>query len=131
MLKIRLKRIGKRKQAHFRVVVQEARSKAGGKHIDDLGFWNPHQDIFQVDEEKVKDWLSKGAKPTDTVHNFLVDKGVLEGPKIKKVRVKKREEEKKETSEEKEIEVSEKKEGGEEKQEEAKKKEKEEEQKSE
>ena len=91
MLKIRLMRIGKRGQAYFRVVVQEARSKNQGKYLEDLGSWNPHQDIFNVKEERVKHWLSNGAKPTDTVHNFLVDKGLVEGPKVKKVRPKKKE----------------------------------------
>ena len=86
---------GKKGQAYFRVVVQEARSKNKGKYLEDLGFWNPHQNIFNVKEERVKHWLSNGAKPTDTVHNFLVDKGLIEGPKVKKVRPKKKEEQEK------------------------------------
>ncbi len=91
MLKIKLMRIGKRGQAYFRVVVQEQRSKNKGKYLEDLGSWNPHQNLFNVKEERVKHWLSNGAKPTDTVHNFLVDKGLIEGPKVKKVRPKKKE----------------------------------------
>lgn len=91
MLKIRLMRKGKRGQAYFRVVVQEARSKNKGQYLEDLGFWNPHQNIVQVKEERVKHWLSNGAQTTDTVHNFLVDKGLVEGPKVKKVRPKKKE----------------------------------------
>jgi len=83
-------RIGKRGQAYFRVVVQEARSKNQGKYLEDLGFWNPHQNIFNVKEERAKHWLSNGAQPSDTVHNFLVDKGLIEGPKVKKVRPKKK-----------------------------------------
>ena len=83
-------RIGKRGQAYFRIVVQEARSKNKGKYLEDLGSWNPHQNIFNVKEERVKHWLSNGAKPTDTVHNFLVDKGLIAGPKVRKVRPKKR-----------------------------------------
>ena len=95
MLKIKLMRVGKKGQAHFRVVVQEARSKSKGKYLEDLGFWNPHQDIVQIKEERVKHWLNNGAKPTDTIHNFLVDKGILAGPKVRKVRVKKKEVEEK------------------------------------
>jgi small subunit ribosomal protein S16 len=91
MLKIRLKRIGKRGQAYFRVVVQEERSKNKGKYLEDLGSWNPHKNDFQVKEERVKHWLSNGAQPTDTVHNFLVDKGLISGSKVKKVRPKKKE----------------------------------------
>ena len=90
MLKIRLMRVGKKGQAHFRVVVQEARSKNKGKYLEDLGFWNPHRDLIQIKEERAKHWLNNGAKPTDTVHNFLVDKGLIEGPKVKKVRPKKK-----------------------------------------
>ncbi|MEK7537277.1 MAG: 30S ribosomal protein S16 [Patescibacteria group bacterium] len=95
MLKIRLMRIGKRGQAYFRVVVQEARSKNQGKYLEDLGSWNPHQNIFQIKEGRAKHWLSNGAQPSDTVHNFLVDKGLVEGPKIKKVRPKKKQGEEK------------------------------------
>ncbi len=90
MLKIKLMRIGKRGQAYFRVVVQEARSKNKGRYFEDLGSWNPHQNVFNVKEERVKHWLANGAQPTDTVHNFLVDKGLVEGPKVKKVRPKKK-----------------------------------------
>ncbi|MBI2053057.1 MAG: 30S ribosomal protein S16 [Candidatus Ryanbacteria bacterium] len=97
MLKIRLMRIGKRGQAYFRVVVQEQRSKNKGKYLEDLGSWNPHKNDIQLKEEKVKHWLANGAKPSDTVHNFLVDKGLIEGPKVKKVRPKKKEQEQKPT----------------------------------
>lgn len=90
MLKIRLMRKGKRGQAYFRVVVQEQRSRNKGQYLEDLGFWNPHKNEFQVKEERVKHWLSNGAQMTDTVHNFMVDKGLTEGPKVKKVRPKKK-----------------------------------------
>ena len=93
MLKIKLMRVGKKGQAHFRVVVQEARSKSKGKYLEDLGFWNPHQDIVQIKEERVKHWLNNGAKPTDTIHNFLVDKGVVQGQKMRKGKPKKKKKE--------------------------------------
>ena len=83
-------RIGKRGQAYFRIVVQEQRSKNQGKYLEDLGSWNPHQNLIQIKEERAKYWLSNGAKPSDTVHNFLVDKGLIEGPKKKKGRSKKK-----------------------------------------
>lgn len=85
-------RKGKRGQAYFRVVVQEQRSKNQGQYLEDLGSWNPHKNEIQIKEERAKYWLSSGAKPTDTMHNFLVDKGLMTGPKIKKVRPKKKEE---------------------------------------
>ena len=84
-------RIGKRGQAYFRVVVQEERSKNKGKYLEDLGSWNPHKNEVKIKEGRVKHWLSNGAQPTDTVHNFLVDKGLISGPKVKKVRPKKKE----------------------------------------
>lgn len=74
MLKIRLQRIGKKKQSHFKIVVQEARSKVGGKYLEYLGFWNPHQDIFKVNEERIKYWLDHGAQMTKTVYNFWIKK---------------------------------------------------------
>ena len=76
-------------------MVQEQRSKNKGKYLEDLGSWNPHKNEIQIKEERAKHWLSHGAKPTDTVHNFLVDKGLIEGPKVKKVRPKKKEQEEK------------------------------------
>lgn len=81
MLAIKLKPIGKKGQRTFRVVVAEKRSKLRGRTVDDLGWYNPHSDGFKVENEKVKQWLKNGAKPTDTVYNLLVKAGVVEGKK--------------------------------------------------
>jgi small subunit ribosomal protein S16 len=82
MLAIKLKRVGKKKQASFRIVVKEKRSKMQGTSNEDLGFFNPRTNEVKVDGEKALAWMKKGAKPTDTVHNILVRTGVIKEPKI-------------------------------------------------
>ncbi|MBI5147994.1 MAG: 30S ribosomal protein S16 [Parcubacteria group bacterium] len=89
MLAIKLKRIGKKKQASYRVVVAEKRSKAGGKYVEDLGWNNPHSDKFNVNAERAKYWLQNGAQPTDSVFNLLVKAGAVSGPKKPKGKAKK------------------------------------------
>ncbi len=81
MLAIKLKRVGKRHQASFRLVVAEKRSKVDGRFVEDLGFWDPHANKFSVDRDAAKKWLREGAKPTESVHNLLVRAKVLEGVK--------------------------------------------------
>ncbi len=82
MLAIKLKRIGKKHQAAFRVIVDEKRHRLQGKNVEDLGWYNPSQDKFEINKERVQHWLKIGAKPTDTVHNLLVSAGAIEGKKI-------------------------------------------------
>lgn len=82
MLAIKLKRIGKKHQAFFRVIVSEKRSKLDGKYVEDLGFLNPHTNQFKINKERVEYWLKNGAQATDTVHNILVKAKIVEGPKI-------------------------------------------------
>ncbi|PIR89541.1 MAG: 30S ribosomal protein S16 [Candidatus Harrisonbacteria bacterium CG10_big_fil_rev_8_21_14_0_10_40_38] len=97
MLAIKLKRIGKKHQPSYRVVVTEKRSKLKGRYVEDLGWYNPMQekDNLKIEGERVNYWMGNGAKPTDTVHNLLVRAGVLNSPKIPvhKIVVKKAEEE--------------------------------------
>jgi len=72
-VKIRLMRIGKKKQPSYRVVVKEARSPRSGKYIEQVGFYNPlgaEKDV-RFEEERIKHWLSEGAKPTETVKRLL------------------------------------------------------------
>ena len=83
MLAIKLKRIGKKGQATFRVVVNEKRSKMQGKFNDDLGWYNPHTNEVKIDAAKANEWIKKGAQPTDSVHNLLVRVGALvKTPKV-------------------------------------------------
>ena len=97
MLVIRLLRTGKKNQPFFQIVVTDKRQPPrGGRFVEKIGFWNPLTKEKEVDVERVKYWLSKGAQPSATVHNFLVEKKIIEGQKIGKHKAKK---EKKETAE--------------------------------
>ena len=81
MLAIKLQRIGKKHQAHFRLVVGEKRSKLNGRQVEDLGWYNPSNKEHQISKERVLFWMQKGAQTTDTVHNLLIRAGVLTGAK--------------------------------------------------
>ncbi len=78
-VKIRLARRGSTKAPFYRIVVADARSPRDGKFLDRVGTYNPRtqpSDI-QVDAEKAKEWLDKGAQPTDQVRKLLKISGVL------------------------------------------------------
>lgn len=71
MVSIKLKLIGKKGQRSFRVIVQEARSKLRGKFIEDLGWYNPHSNQFELKKDRVLHWLGVGAQPTATVSQLI------------------------------------------------------------
>ncbi len=71
MVKIRLKRAGRKKLPVYKVVVVDERSKRDGRAIDILGTYNPKSKEVQVDLEKVNEWLRKGAQPTGRVSAIL------------------------------------------------------------
>ncbi|RUM42377.1 30S ribosomal protein S16 [Phorcysia thermohydrogeniphila] len=71
MVKIRLKRMGRKKLPIYKIVVADARAKRDGKTIDILGTYNPKSKELQLDVEKVKEWLAKGAQPTDRVASLI------------------------------------------------------------
>ncbi|HZK28864.1 MAG TPA: 30S ribosomal protein S16 [Clostridia bacterium] len=79
-VKIRLKRVGKKKQPYYRVVVADARFPRDGRFIEEIGTYDPHTDpsTFVVDADKTKDWIAKGAQPTETVKKLLKYNGILE-----------------------------------------------------
>ena len=83
MLAIRFKRVGRKHQPSFRIVVAEKHSKRDGASVDDIGFYNPITKEFGVKKERLEHWLRSGAKPTPTVHNLLVNHKLISGPKIK------------------------------------------------
>ena len=80
MLRIRLKRVGKKKQPSYRIVVADVRAPRDGAFVERLGHYNPLTDppTVVINEEKVRHWLSVGAKPSDTVGRILQKQGVLE-----------------------------------------------------
>jgi small subunit ribosomal protein S16 len=69
MLKIKLSRVGKKKQPHYRFVVNEARDKRDGAVSDSIGHYAPNQipKVLEINVEKYEAWLKKGAQPTETV----------------------------------------------------------------
>ena len=77
-VKIRLRRMGKKKAPFYRVVVADSRSPRDGKFIDEIGTYDPNQDpsVFKFDEEKAKQWLANGDKPTETVGKLLKQAGI-------------------------------------------------------
>ncbi len=77
-VKIRLARRGKKKDPRYRVVVQDKRMPRDGRFIEWIGRYDPMQDppLIDIDEEKAKNWLDKGAKPTVTVRSILKKKGI-------------------------------------------------------
>ena len=91
MLKIRLQRIGKKGQAHFRVVVLEHTTKPKGEFLELLGTYNPHQKVFAVKKERVEHWISHGAQMSPTVNNLLVNYKVMTHDKVPSWKPKKKE----------------------------------------
>lgn len=99
MLKIRLKRIGRKNRPFFRIVVTEASTGPRGKSIEILGHFNPadKKNSTVLNIERIKYWLGNGAKASPVVYNLLVDQGAVSGPKKKATR-KHKEEKKPENS---------------------------------
>jgi small subunit ribosomal protein S16 len=81
MLTIRFNRIGKKNKAYFRLVVQEHTIAPGGGHVEILGSYNPHLKKESLKPERIKYWVEKGVKISDTAYNFLVSKGIIVGQK--------------------------------------------------
>jgi small subunit ribosomal protein S16 len=73
MLKIRLRKPGKsvKRRYHFKIVVAEARSKRDSKFVDQVGWYDPSRDLLKIDVDKYKDWVKKGAHPTETVASLF------------------------------------------------------------
>ena len=78
-VKIRLRRIGAKKHPFYRLVVADTRSPRDGKFIDILGTYDPMTEPVKLnlDQEKIRAWLQKGARPSDTARAFLIDQGLL------------------------------------------------------
>ncbi len=80
MVKIRLRRMGAKKQPTYRFVVADDRSPRDGKFIEILGHYNPRTEpkTVVIDDEKVKAWIQKGAQPSDPVRRLLAERGLVE-----------------------------------------------------
>ena len=77
--KIRLKRMGAKKRAFYRVVIADARAPRDGKFIEEIGYYDPATNpaTIKIDEEKALKWLADGAKPSDTVKSLLQKQGIM------------------------------------------------------
>jgi small subunit ribosomal protein S16 len=73
MLSIRLRRVGSAKRPHYRVVVANSRDWRDGRFLDILGHYDPRRDpaVVKIDTEKAREWIAKGARPSDTVRSLL------------------------------------------------------------
>ena len=82
-VRIRLTRVGAKKQPTYRVVVADARNARDGRSIETIGHYNPRTDPieFAVDAEKAKKWLAQGAQPSDTVARLFRNAGILPAAK--------------------------------------------------
>ena len=80
MVKMRLLRLGDKKNPIYRIVVVDSRKAMSGEYIDCVGHYRPTCDPVEltVDVEKAKDWISKGVQPTETVKTLLIRQGVIE-----------------------------------------------------
>jgi small subunit ribosomal protein S16 len=78
MVKIRLMRMGKKKQPYFRVVVADARSPRDGRFIENIGRYHPreHPSVIDIDEDRALHWLKSGAQPSDPVKVLFVKTGI-------------------------------------------------------
>jgi small subunit ribosomal protein S16 len=78
VVKIRLMRMGKRKQPYFRVVVADSRSPRDGRFIENIGKYHPraHPSVIDIDEERALHWLRNGAQPSDPVRVLLQKAGI-------------------------------------------------------
>ena len=79
MVKLRLKRMGKKGRPFYRIVAADSRSPRDGRFIEQIGTYNPTkaEEKVTLDKELAKKWLSNGAQPTDTVRSILSHEGVL------------------------------------------------------
>jgi small subunit ribosomal protein S16 len=82
-LKIRLARGGSKKRPYYQIVIADARSPRDGRFLEKVGSWNPMlgkdaEKRVELDADRIKEWLAKGAQPTDRVLRFLAEAGLAE-----------------------------------------------------
>ena len=71
MLKLRLKRVGRKRSPSYRLVIMENTCRRDGRPIEEVGYYNPISKTYKFDQEKITKWLQYGVKPTETVSNLL------------------------------------------------------------
>lgn len=95
MLKIRLARVGRKNQPHFRLIVSEDSFDTKGRYLEVLGAFDPRRkkETLNLKEDRIKYWLSRGAQPSPSVNNLLVDAKIVVGSKLRATHIKKKKEE--------------------------------------
>jgi small subunit ribosomal protein S16 len=78
MLKLRLKRFGKKREPSYRIVVAQSTSRRDGLPLAEVGFYNPRSNEVRLDVEAITEWMKKGAQPTEVVTSILVREKVME-----------------------------------------------------
>lgn len=83
MIRIRLRRIGKKRHPYYRLVVADKPAKRDGAFLETLGSYDPHADppAVTLDEGKIREWLAKGAQPSEAAEKILRRAGVLSAAK--------------------------------------------------
>ena len=78
-VKIRMKRMGSKLRPFYRLVVADSRSPRDGRFIEQVGYYNPisQPEEIHLEDDKIVEWLNKGAQPSDTVRNLLSKAGVM------------------------------------------------------
>jgi len=78
-VRLRLRRMGRKKQPYYRIVAIDSRSARNGKYLENIGTYNPRHDAAGLDirEERAVYWLDRGAKPSETVNNLFKRQGIL------------------------------------------------------
>ena len=77
-VKIRLKRMGSKKNPFYRVVVADERAPRDGRFIDEIGYYNPMSKELKLNNDKANEWIGKGAQPTDTARALLKKSRAIE-----------------------------------------------------
>ena len=79
-VKMRLRRMGAKKAPFYRVVVADSRYPRDGRFIEEIGYYNPMTEPadIKIDADKAKEWIAKGAQPTDTAKSILKKSGVID-----------------------------------------------------
>lgn len=78
-VKIRMRRMGSKRKPFYRIVVADSRKPRDGRFIEEVGYYNPltNPDEVKLEEDKIFEWLEKGAQPSDTVRSLLSKAGLM------------------------------------------------------
>ena len=78
-VKIRMRRMGSKRKPFYRIVVDDSRMPRDGRFIEEVGYYNPltNPDEVKLEEDKIFEWLEKGAQPSDTVRSLLSKAGLM------------------------------------------------------